>query len=219
MGLLTGAIGMLVGGAKTLIGSKTTKEILKFLATTTLSHACSKFAVNQYKFDPNDMKNMVYHYNMDNGHSINKNDIDEIINIMNINRFVNELKYKTNISGDPMNEIIKQLSMITNDNNLNRIYEDISQNDMINQFDNDTLETSSIVDNYEISSGGIYLPDNTVNTVTLEGCKLADAKNNYLEKRLNLGENASQQDISKIRNEYYNEIDFSEVIEYFSKIG
>ena len=80
MGLLTGFVGMLVGGAKTLIGSKTTKEVLKYLATSTISHACSKFGVNQYKFDPNDMKNMVYHYNKNNGHSINRNDIDEIIN-------------------------------------------------------------------------------------------------------------------------------------------
>ena len=50
----------------TLIGSKTTKEVLKYLATSTISHACSKFGVNQYKFDPNDMKNMVYHYNKNN---------------------------------------------------------------------------------------------------------------------------------------------------------
>ena len=78
MGLLTGFVGMLVGGAKTLIGSKTTKEVLKYLATSTISHACSKFGVNQYKFDPNDMKNMVYHYNMNNGHSINRNDIGKV---------------------------------------------------------------------------------------------------------------------------------------------
>ena len=116
---------------------------------------------------------------------------------MNINRVVNDLKARNNVSGDPMNEIINQLTMITNDNNLSRIYEDITHNDMINKFDYDTLETSSIVDNYEINSGGIYLPDNNINTVTIEGCRLADAKNDYLEKRLILGENATKQDIAK----------------------
>ena len=43
--------------------------------------------------------------------------------------------------------------------------------------------------------------------------------NEYLEKRLILGENASNKDVAKIRDEYYDKIDFSDVIEYFSRIG
>ena len=73
---------------------------------------------------------------------------------------------------------------------------------ILKAFDTDTLETSSIADNYEISSGGIYLPDKTIVTTTNEGRFIADAKNEYLEKRLALGENATKEELNKLLREY-----------------
>ena len=147
--------------------------------------------MSQVKYDPVDLKNMIYHYNLNNDHVINKNNIDQTIDIMNMNRFMNEIACKEKNNNDLMCELIDQLTKLLNDNSIYNTYENISNNGIIHQFDSDTIETSSIADNYEISSGGIYLPDNDVYTSTIEGCNLANAKNEYLNKRLELGENAS----------------------------
>jgi hypothetical protein len=216
MGLLTGALGMLVGGAKSLIGSKTTKEVLKFLASTTLSHACSKFAVNQYKFDPNDMKNMVYHYNMNSNHCIDKNEVDTMTNLMNINRFMNDLPSNDDLIEDPMTKLVDKLTQFTNDNHILHAYNNMLENSVIQQFDYDTLETSSIADSYEISSGDIYLPDRNIIITTDEGQLLADAKNEYLEERIRLGDDASKDDIKILHDEFYNKIEFDKVLQYFN---
>lgn len=209
-------IGLISQGAKTLLGKKSTQEIIKYLATVTINHISSKYNINQYKYDQNDIKNMIYHYNMNNDNIINKNNVDDMINLMNINRFSNELKYSQNLSSDPMEEILNNLYHIIQDNNINNMYSDMRNNNIIQQFDLDTLETSSIADNYEISSGGIYLPDNDIYTSTIEGCNLANAKNEYLEKRIILGEEANIKDVEKILNEYYEKIDFNKVAQYFN---
>lgn len=209
-------IGLISQGAKTLLGKKSTQEIIKYLATVTINHISNKYNINQYKYDQNDIKNMIYHYNMNNDDIINKNSVDDMINLMNINRFSNELKYSQNLSSDPMEEILNNLYHIIQDNNINNMYSDMRNNNIIQQFDLDTLETSSIADNYEISSGGIYLPDNDIYTSTIEGCNLANAKNEYLEKRIMLGEEANIKDVEKILNEYYDKIDFNKVAQYFN---
>lgn len=209
-------IGLISQGAKTLLGKKSTQEIIKYLATVTINHISTKYNINQYKYDQNDIKNMIYHYNMNNDNIINKNSVDDMINLMNINRFSNELKYSQNLSSDPMEEILNNLYHIIQDNNINNMYSDMRNNNIIQQFDLDTLETSSIADNYEISSGGIYLPDNDIYTSTIEGCNLANAKNEYLEKRIMLGEEANIKDVEKILNEYYDKIDFNKVAQYFN---
>jgi hypothetical protein len=209
-------IGLISQGAKTLLGKKSTQEIIKYLATVTINHISNKYNINQYKYDQNDIKNMIYHYNMNNDNIINKNNVDDMINLMNINRFSNELKYSQNLSSDPMEEILNNLYHIIQDNNINNMYSDMRNNNIMQQFDLDTLETSSIADNYEISSGGIYLPDNDIYTSTIEGCNLANAKNEYLEKRIMLGEEANIKDVEKILNEYYEKIDFNKVAQYFN---
>jgi hypothetical protein len=209
-------IGLISQGAKTLLGKKSTQEIIKYLATVTINHISNKYNINQYKYDQNDIKNMIYHYNMNNNEIINKNSVDDMINLMNINRFSNELKYSQNLSSDPMEEILNNLYHIIQDNNINNMYSDMRNNNIMQQFDLDTLETSSIADNYEISSGGIYLPDNDIYTSTIEGCNLANAKNEYLEKRIMLGEEANIKDVEKILNEYYDKIDFNKVAQYFN---
>lgn len=209
-------IGLISQGAKTLLGKKSTQEIIKYLATVTINHISNKYNINQYKYDQNDIKNMIYHYNMNNDDIINKNSVDDMINLMNINRFSNELKYSQNLSSDPMEEILNNLYHIIQDNNINNMYSDMRNNNIMQQFDLDTLETSSIADNYEISSGGIYLPDNDIYTSTIEGCNLANAKNEYLEKRIMLGEEANIKDVEKILNEYYEKIDFNKVAQYFN---
>lgn len=214
--MINNCIGMLLNGAKTLLGKKSTQEILKYLGTVTINHLANKYKVNQQKYDPNDLKNMVYHYNMNNGQVINKNNVDQAIDIMNLNRFMNEMAYKENASGDVTGELITQLSRLLNDNNLSIVYNDMATNGILQQFDTDTIETSSIADNYEISSGGIYLPDNNVYTSTIEGCNLANAKNEYLNKRIELGENAPVEQVQSLLTDYYNNIDFDKVLQYFN---
>jgi hypothetical protein len=92
----------------------------------------------------------------------------------------------------------------------------MATNGIIQQFDTDTIETSSIADNYEISSGGIYLPDNNVMTSTIEGCNLANAKNDYLNKRISIGEDAPVEQVQTLLKEYYDNIDFDRVLQYFN---
>ena len=206
----------MLNGAKTLINNKTTKDILKYLSTVSLNYLSSKYNIGLYKYDANDMKNMVYHHNLNNNESINKEDVDKMIYLMNINRFTEELNKKNLVEQDAMTKLVQNLSKITSDAKLIETYDDIFGNNIIRQFDLDTLETSSIADSYEINSGGIYLPDKSVNIFTDEGCMLADAKNEYLERRIELGENASDYDVKNLIVEYNKKIDFDKVMEYFN---
>jgi hypothetical protein len=214
--MINNCVGMLLNGAKTLLGKKSTQDILKYLGTVTIKHLANKYKLSQQKYDPNDLKNMVYHYNMNNGPVIDKTNIDQAIDIMNLNRFMNEMAYRENISGDVTGDVISQLARILNDNNISLVYNDMATNGIIQQFDTDTIETSSIADNYEISSGGIYLPDNNVMTSTIEGCNLANAKNDYLNKRMSIGEDAPVEQVQSLLKEYYNNIDFDSVLQYFN---
>ena len=68
--MINGFLGTMMQGAKSLLGKKSTQDILKYLATVTLSHIGNKYRVNQYKYDTNDMKNMIYNYNMNNNETI-----------------------------------------------------------------------------------------------------------------------------------------------------
>lgn len=214
--MINNCVGMLLNGAKTLLGKKSTQDILKYLGTVTIKHLANKYKLSQQKYDPNDLKNMVYHYNMNNGPVIDKNNIEQAIDIMNLNRFMNEMAYRENISGDVTGDVISQLARILNDNNISLVYNDMATNGIIQQFDTDTIETSSIADNYEISSGGIYLPDNNVMTSTIEGCNLANAKNDYLNKRMSIGEDAPVEQVQTLLKEYYDNIDFDSVLQYFN---
>jgi hypothetical protein len=214
--MINNCVGMLLNGAKTLLGKKSTQDILKYLGTVTIKHLANKYKLSQQKYDPNDLKNMVYHYNMNNGPVIDKTNIDQAIDIMNLNRFMNEMAYRENISGDVTGDVISQLARILNDNNISLVYNDMATNGIIQQFDTDTIETSSIADNYEISSGGIYLPDNNVMTSTIEGCNLANAKNDYLNKRISIGEDAPVEQVQTLLKEYYDNIDFDRVLQYFN---
>lgn len=214
--MIGNCIGMIINGAKTLLGKKSTQDILKYLGTVTLSHLGSKYKINQYKYDPIDMKNMIYHYNMNNDQTINTANVDQMIDLMSINRFTNELQYKENLKEDIMSELVSQLTRTLNDRMVSDLYENMMGNNIVQQFDTDTIETSSIVDNYEISSGGIYLPDENVYTSTIEGCNLANAKNEYLTKRIELGETASDSQVREVIQEYYDKIDFEKVLQYFN---
>ena len=207
-------IGTMVQGAKTLLGKKSTQDILKYLATVSLTHLGNKYRISKYKYDSNDMKNMIYHYNINNNETIDKYNVEQMIDMSNINRFVQEVP--NNNSEDVMLELINNLVKIINDRSIEYTYHNMKNNNIIQQFDTDTLETSSIADNYEISSGGIYLPNNDIYTSTIEGCTLADAKNNYLEKRYNLGENATDEEVQSLLNDYYQKIDFDKVMLYFN---
>ena len=112
--------------------------------------------------------------------------------------------------------MISNIIRTLNDRAIAGVYEEMMGNNIVQQFDTDTIETTSIADNYEISSGGIYLPDDNVYTSTIEGCNLANAKNEYLRKRIELGETASNDSVRSLLNDYYESIDFEKVINYFN---
>ena len=209
-------VGMLLNGAKTLVGKKSTQDILKYIANVTLNYASSKFNVVQYKYDPMDMKNMIYHYNLNNGEAINKNDVDKLINMLTINRFMQELSTKDIDSEDPMLSFVKKFSNIVNDAKLIETYDTMFGNNIIQQFDIDTIETSGIADSQEIKAGKILMPDRHVMTSTIEGCDLANKKNEYLEKRIQLGEDANSKDVKELIQEYQNKINYEEVLKYFN---
>lgn len=213
--MINSVISTMVQGAKTLLGKKSTKDILKYLATVSLTHLGNKYRISQYKYDSNDMKNMIYHYNMNNNETIDKYNVDQMIDMSNISRFVNEIP-NNNSTDDVMLELINNLVKIINDKSIEYTYHGMRENNIIQQFDTDTLETSSIADNYEISSGGIYLPNNDIYTSTIEGCVLANAKNDYLDKRCKLGEEASDKEVQSLLNDYYQAIDFDKVMMYFN---
>lgn len=215
--MINNCFNLLINGAKTLLGKKSTRDILKYLGTVTVAHLGNKYRLNTPKYDPIDLKNMVYHYNINNNDQINKNNIDQAIDVLNISRFIDNVAYQEKTDSDIIMEgLINQLTKILNDKQVISTYDNIVENNMLRQFDMDTLETSAIADNYEISSGGIYLPNENIYTSTVEGCILADAKNEYLEKRLNLGEDANVEDTNKLLNDYYNKINFNKVLEYFN---
>lgn len=205
----------ILDGAKTLLGKKSTQDILRYLSTVTISHIAQKCNANKTKYDASDLKNMVYHHNMNNNDKIITRNMDSKIDLMCIIRFVNNVL--NNNQNNPGNELIGLLAKVLNDHNVVEMYNEIVGNNILQQFDTDTVETSSIVDNYEISSGGIYIPDNDVLTSTIEGCNLANAKNDYLIQRLHLGQDASNDDVMKIINEYYKNIQYDKVNEYFNK--
>lgn len=208
---------LLMGSAKNLLGKKSTQDILKYLANVTLNYASNKFGVNQYKYDPMDMKNMVYHHNINNDNKIDINELEKAMSIFSIERFMKELNEKNDNSESNMNSFIYDLAKLCNDGKLIETYNTMSTNNhILSRFDSDTLETSSIVDNYEISSGGIYVPDRNIITITSEGNELANAKNDYLEKRIELGDNVKQDLLLNLIKDYYMRIGYDKVLEYFS---
>lgn len=207
---------LLMGSAKNLLGKKSTQDILKYLANVTLNYASNKFGVNQYKYDPMDMKNMVYHHNINNDNKIDINELEKAMSIFSIERFMKELNEKNDNSESNMNNFIYDLAKLCNDGKLIETYNTMNTNNhILSRFDSDTLETSSIVDNYEISSGGIYVPDRNIITITSEGNELANAKNDYLEKRLELGDNVKQDLLLNLIKDYYMRIGYDKVLEYF----
>jgi hypothetical protein len=53
-------------------------------------------------------------------------------------------------------------------------------------------------------------------TSTIEGCNLANAKNDYLNKRMSIGEDAPVEQVQTLLKEYYDSIDFDSVLQYFN---
>ena len=202
---------MILNGVKNLLGKKSTRDILKYIATATLSHASKKLAINQYKYDPIDTKTMVYHHNLNNDNKIKPIEVENAINLGAIERFLDDVNMQSSDNIN-MHEVVELIAKACGDTELVDVY----NNQTLKQFNLDTLETTSIADNYEISSGGIYLPDRNIVTITNEGYELANAKNNYLEKRMELGGNPDQEKLRKLIEGYYKEIGMNDVMTYFN---
>lgn len=209
-------LNMMFSSVKNLLGKKSTQSILKYLASVTINFACNKFNIPIYRYDPLDMKNMIYHHGFEEG-KIYPDETERIIDLFSIERFVNEVNEKDGNEKISMEGIVSDLSKMCGDDKIQQAYQTMNNNyGVLKLFDLDTLETSSIADNYEISSGGIYLPDKTIITTTDEGKFIADAKNEYLEKRLALGENATKDELNRLQREYYDKIEFENVMRYYN---
>lgn len=207
---------MVISSVKNLLGKKSTQNILRYIATVTINYACNRFNIPIYKYDALDMKNMIYHNDL-TGEMVEPNQADRIIDLFSIERFVNAVNEKDGNEKINMRSVAEDLSKMCGDDKINEAYQTMTENyGILKAFDTDTLETSSIADNYEISSGGIYLPDKTIITTTNEGRFIADAKNEYLEKRLTLGENATKEELNKLLREYYDKIEFENVMRHYN---
>ena len=191
-----------------LVGNKDVKEIVKFVATNVIQFACNKFNVNRYKYDENDLKTMIYNHNLNNNNKIKYNDINMVVDLLNIKRFIDELSYKQSISTV---EIINELSNMCSNDLIIKEYNKLQNDDNVLLFDRDTLETSAIADNYEISSGGIYVPNRNIEVITAEAVELADAKNDYLEERIKLGDDPDIRELRRLLNKYHDRIHYDEM--------
>ena len=51
--MINNCFNLLINGAKTLLGKKSTRDILKYLGTVTVAHLGNKYRLNTPKYDPN----------------------------------------------------------------------------------------------------------------------------------------------------------------------
>lgn len=209
---------ILLKTAKTLATNKDVHRILKYLATSTLMYAGQKLFVNPCKSDINDMRNMVYRNNMNNNEKINPQVAEDCYSIKKIDDFIKEFCKKYKI--DPTNIMIMLLHNIgnmTDKKEMDKIIDQYKNNNIMDKFNMDTLKTSSIVTNQEIETGGIYVPNKDIILNTDEGKIIANNKNDYLENRINLGENAFDEEVRKLIKEYHKINKTKEAIEYFDE--
>ena len=201
---------MIISSVKNLLGKKEVKEIIKYLATATIQHAYNKFNVNQYKYDPTDLKTMVYNHNLNNNDKININDINGTIDLLNIKRFIDELNQNVTLD-----DVMVEIAKLMNNQEVMNNYQNIIDSDILNRIDRDVLETTSIADNYEINSGNIYVPNRNIYTMTEVGTELADAKNDYLEQRMHVGNNISDKQLKSLLDDYYKRINYKDMMNYY----
>lgn len=209
-----GLLKMLTNTAKTIAGNKTAQQIIRYIASSTLLYASKKLGISQYKYDVDDNRNMVYQHNTNNNNKIDPLMSDMASNLYKIDRLLKE----TDKSAD-IQQFLNSLATITNQNKLMDELKDNYFNniDLLN-FDSDTLETSSIADTYEINSGGIYVPNKEIITITPEGNNVANLKNEYLENRMSLGLNPSEADVYKLIQDYHRKNKTKEVTDYFNNL-
>lgn len=209
-----GFLKLLTNTAKTIAGNKTAQQILRYIASSTLAYASKKMGVSQYKYDVDDNRNMVYQYNMNHDNKIDPLMSDMASNLYKIDRMLKETDETANIQ-----QFLNTIAVITNQTKLmEELKENYFNNKELFNFDSDTLETSSIADKYEINSGGIYVPNKEIITITPEGHNVANLKNEYLENRLMLGDNPSEEDVYKILQEYHRKNKTKEVTDYFNSL-
>lgn len=209
-----GFLKLLTNTAKTIAGNKTAQQILRYIASSTLAYASKKMGVSQYKYDVDDNRNMIYQYNMNHDNKIDPLMSDMASNLYKIDRMLKETDETANIQ-----QFLNTIAVITNQTKLmEELKENYFNNKELFNFDSDTLETSSIADKYEINSGGIYVPNKEIITITPEGHNVANLKNEYLENRLMLGDNPSEEDVYKILQEYHRKNKTKEVTDYFNSL-
>lgn len=209
-----GFLKLLTNTAKTISGNKTAQQILRYIASSTLAYASKKMGVSQYKYDVDDNRNMIYQYNMNHDNKIDPLMSDMASNLYKIDRMLKETDETANIQ-----QFLNTIAVITNQTKLmEELKENYFNNKELFNFDSDTLETSSIADKYEINSGGIYVPNKEIITITPEGHNVANLKNEYLENRLMLGDNPSEEDVYKILQEYHRKNKTKEVTDYFNSL-
>lgn len=213
---------LITGTAKSLMSNKSLQQILRYIASTTLSYASNRYKLSQYKYDINDNRSMIYHHNMNNDKKIDPVMSDQAYNIYKIERFMNELREQMGEkdSGLTIDIFLDSLGkMMGSDARINELKYHYKNDPMLLNFDHDTLETSAIIDLNELNSGKLYDPMKDIKLITNEGQFVADNKNDYLEKRITLGNNPSQDEVHKIIQEYHKRNNTKEIEEYFNKFN
>lgn len=207
---------MVLKSVKNLLGNKSTQTILRYIASVTIEFACKKFNIPIYKYDRLDMKNMMYHNGINTGNMINPDESERIIDLFSLGRFVDGMNDKGIEDPLSLEEVVRGISNACKDDSIMRTYNKLDDNGgILRLFDLDTLETSSIVDNYEISSGGVYVPDRNIIITTDEGQIIADAKNEYLEKRMMMGPDVDRATLNKLLREYQDKIELNDVMNFY----
>lgn len=211
---------LITGTAKSLMSSKSLQQILRYVASTTLSYASNMYSIPQYKYDINDNRSMIYHHNMNNDNKVNPILSDQAYNIYKIERFMNELGHS--VKGEEKLTIDMFLDSMSKISGADKRIEELKyhyKNDpTLLNFDHDTLETSGIIDMNELNSGKIYDPVKDIILLTNEGKFVADNKNEYLEKRIELGLRPEDEKIYKLIQEYHSKNKTKDIEDYFNSL-
>lgn len=213
---------LILGTAKSLMSNKSLQQILKYIASATLSYASTRYKLSQYKYDINDNRSMIYHHNINNDNKIDPVMSDQAYNVYKIERFMNELREQmgekdSNLTIDIFLDSLSK--MMGSDARVDELKYHYKNNPLLLNFDHDTLETSAIIDLNELNSGKLYEPLKDIKLITNEGQFVADNKNDYLEKRISLGINPNQENLYNIIQDYHRKNNTKEVEEYFSKFN
>lgn len=204
---------MLTDTARNLLSNKSVQEVIKYVATTTITYASNKYNKRLYKYDTNDNRNMIYHHNMNNDNKIDPVLSEQARCLYKIDRFIRDIGEEKNT----LDSFLDTVSKVSGEEKYIDELKESYRNPTLLCFDHDTLETSSIIDTSEINSGKIYVPDRSIKVYTSEGMNILDIKNDYLKNRVKLGKNPSEVEMYTLLKDFHQKMESDKVKKYFEE--